>query len=154
MHIRRCRKLSRCDIRRLKNLDFGLCMLYLCIREVRLRLSIAFEIQLSSLCVRFALTLPTAKSGCTSAKFSKTSFQVLHSVCTDIAFGNKGSTAALKNCILVLTDEKQYSLFIHSAFFDIMLPQKVRQVGLSETPDTLLNCTTCFCDWTLSLPEV
>ena len=33
------------------------------IREVGLRLSIAFEIQLSSLCVRFALTLPTAKSG-------------------------------------------------------------------------------------------
>ena len=29
--------------------------------------------------------------------------------------------------------KKQYSLFIHSAFFDIMLPQKVRQVGLSET---------------------
>ena len=38
-------------------MDFGLCMLYLCIREVRLRLSIAFEIQLSSLCVRFALDI-------------------------------------------------------------------------------------------------
>ena len=29
--------------------------------------------------------------------------------------------------------KKQYSLFIHSAFFDILLQQKVRQVGLSET---------------------
>nr|DAV99216.1 MAG TPA: Mitochondrial import receptor subunit Tom6, fungal [Caudoviricetes sp.] len=29
--------------------------------------------------------------------------------------------------------KKQYSLFIHSAFFDILLPQKVRQEGLSET---------------------
>ena len=31
------------------------------------------------------LHLCFAKSGCTSAKLSKTSFQVLHSVCTDIA---------------------------------------------------------------------
>ena len=29
--------------------------------------------------------------------------------------------------------KKQYSLLIHSAFFDILLQQKVRQVGLSET---------------------
>ena len=41
--------------------------------------------------------------------------------------------------------KKQYSLFIHSAFFDIMLPQKVRQVGLSETHDALLRFTTRFC---------
>lgn len=30
--------------------------------------------------------------------------------------------------------KKQYYLLIHSAFFDIVLQQKVRQVGLSETP--------------------
>ena len=40
--------------------------------------------------------------------------------------------------------KKQYSLFIHSAFFDIMLPQKVRQVGLSETHDALLRFPHAF----------
>ena len=34
--------------------------------------------------------------------------------------------------------KKQYSLFIHSAFFDILIQKKVRQVGLSET-------CTCSC---------
>ena len=40
--------------------------------------------------------------------------------------------------------KKQYSLLIHSAFFDILLQQKVRQVGLSETQDALLSFTTRF----------
>ena len=114
MHIRRSEKLSRCDIRQRKNLDFGLCMLYLCIREVRLHLSIAFESQLSSLCVRFALTLHSRSQAAPQQNFRKqvfkfcirlaltlhsrsqaapqqnfrkTSFQVLHSVGTDIAYG-------------------------------------------------------------------
>ena len=52
-------KKVRCDIRCSKNLDFGVFGLYLCYREVRLHLSIAFESQLSSLCIRFALTLHT-----------------------------------------------------------------------------------------------
>ncbi len=57
MPILGCGKLSRCDIRRPKNLDFGERVLYLCIREVRLHLSIALESKLLSLCIRFALTL-------------------------------------------------------------------------------------------------
>ena len=97
MLIRRCRKISWCDIRFRKNLDFGVCMLYLCIREVRLYLSIAFESQLSSLCIRLALTLLREVR--------------LH---------------------LSLTDEKTIFL-IYSAFFDILLQQKVGQAGLSET---------------------
>ena len=35
--------------------------------------------------------------------------------------------------------KKQYSLFIHSAFFDILQPQKVRQVDLSETPGCVVG---------------
>ena len=81
-------------------------------REVRLHLSIAFESQLSSLCIRFALTLHLLSEAASEAPQMK----------------------------------KQYSLFIHSAFFDIVLPQKVRQVGLSETQDASLNFTTRFCD--------
>ena len=51
--------------------------------------------------------------------------------------------------------KKQYSLFIHSAFFDILLQKKVRQVGLSETQNASLSFetqnaslsfTTRFCD--------
>ncbi len=46
---------------------------------------------------------------------------------------------------LALTDEKTIFLIdSHSAFFDILLPQKVRQVGLSETHDTSLSFTTRF----------
>ena len=41
--------------------------------------------------------------------------------------------------------KKQIAL-IDSAFFDILLQQKVRQVGLSETQDASLNFTTRFCD--------
>ena len=91
------RKLLRCDIKCRKNLDFGGCVLYLCYREVRLHLSIAFESQLSSLCIRLALTLLREVR--------------LH---------------------LSLTDEKTIFL-IYSAFFDILLQQKVGQAGLSET---------------------
>ena len=43
--------------------------------------------------------------------------------------------------------KKQYSLFIHSAFFDMVLQQKVSQVDLSETRDALLSFTTRFYDW-------
>ena len=68
MPILGCGKLSRCDIRRRKNLDLGILVLYLC----------------------FAKQM-----------------------------------------------KKQYYLLIHSAFFDIVLQQKVRQVGLSETRDAL-----------------
>mgnify|MGYP007091226654 CR=1 FL=1 len=39
--------------------------------------------------------------------------------------------------------KKQYSLLI-SAFFDIMLQQKVRQVGLSETLDASLSFIARF----------
>ena len=42
--------------------------------------------------------------------------------------------------------KKQYSLFIHSAFFDILIQKKVRQVGLSETQNASLSFTTRFCD--------
>ena len=91
------RKLLRCDIKCRKNLDFGGCVLYLCYREVRLHLSIAFESQLSLLCIRLALTLLREVR--------------LH---------------------LSLTDEKTIFL-IYSAFFDILLQQKVGQAGLSET---------------------
>ena len=49
--------------------------------------------------------------------------------------------------------KKQYSLLIHSAFFDILLQQKVRQVGLSETRDALLSFTTRFCDWVKTLAQ-
>ena len=91
------RKLLRCDIKCRKKLDFGGCVLYLCYREVRLHLSIAFESQLSSLCIRLALTLLREVR--------------LH---------------------LSLTDEKTIFL-IYSAFFDILLQQKVGQAGLSET---------------------
>ena len=42
--------------------------------------------------------------------------------------------------------KKQYSLFIHSAFFDMVLQQKVSQVDLSETRDALLSFTTRFYD--------
>ena len=71
--------------------------MYLCYREVRLHLSIAFESQLSLLCIRLALTLLREVR--------------LH---------------------LSLTDEKTIFL-IYSAFFDILLQQKVGQAGLSET---------------------
>ena len=91
------RKLLRCDIKCWKNLDFGGCVWYLCYREVRLHLSIAFESQLSLLCIRLALTLLREVR--------------LH---------------------LSLTDEKTIFL-IYSAFFDILLQQKVGQAGLSET---------------------
>ena len=91
------RKLLRCDIKCRKKLDFGGCVLYLCYREVRLHLSIAFESQLSLLCIRLALTLLREVR--------------LH---------------------LSLTDEKTIFL-IYSAFFDILLQQKVGQAGLSET---------------------
>ena len=74
-------------------------------REVRLHLSIAFESQLSSLCIRFALTLHLLSEAASKAPQMK----------------------------------KQYSLFIHSAFFDIVLPQKVRQVGLSETRGSVVE---------------
>ena len=37
--------------------------------------------------------------------------------------------------------KKQQYLFSHSAFFDILLRQKVRQVGLSETHDVLVSFT-------------
>ena len=37
--------------------------------------------------------------------------------------------------------KKQQYLFSHSAFFDILLQQKVRQVGLSETHDVLVSFT-------------
>ena len=78
MLIRRFGKLSRCDIRWTKKLDFGLCMLYLCCREVRLHLSITFE-----------------------NEFSSSAFGLhWHCLC------NKGSTAALISCTLVLTDGK------------------------------------------------
>ena len=90
------RKLLRCDIKCRKNLDFGGYVLYLCYREVRLHLSIAFESQLSLLCIRLALTLLREVR--------------LH---------------------LSLTDEKTIFL-IYSAFFDILLQQKVGQAGLSE----------------------
>ena len=36
--------------------------------------------------------------------------------------------------------------FIHSAFLDILSPQKVSQVDLSEPRDALLSFTTYFCD--------
>ena len=91
------RKLLRCDIKCRKKMDFGGCVLYLCYREVRLHLSIAFESQLSLLCIRLALTLLREVR--------------LH---------------------LSLTDEKTIFL-IYSAFFDILLQQKVGQAGLSET---------------------
>ena len=45
--------------------------------------------------------------------------------------------------------KKQQYLFSHSAFFDILLQQKVRQVGLSETQDALLSFTTRFYGWTV-----
>ena len=39
------------------NLDFGVRVLFFAFSEIRLHLSIAFESQLSSLCIRFAQTL-------------------------------------------------------------------------------------------------
>ena len=90
------RKLLRCDIKCRKKLDFGGCVLYLCYREVRLHLSIAFESQLSLLCIRLALTLLREVR--------------LH---------------------LSLTDEKTIFL-IYSAFFDILLQQKVGQACLKH----------------------
>ena len=41
--------------------------------------------------------------------------------------------------------KKQIAL-IDSAFFDILIQKKVRQVGLSETQDASLSFTTRFCD--------
>ena len=104
MPIRRCGKLSRCDIRQRKNLENGILVLYLCCREVRLHLSIALESQLSSLCIRFALTLLSRSQATPQHNFAPE------------------------------TDEKTIFLIdSHSAFFDILIPQKVRQEGLSET---------------------
>ena len=40
-----------------QNLDFGVRVLFFAFSEIRLHLSIAFESQLSSLCIRFAQTL-------------------------------------------------------------------------------------------------
>ena len=40
-----------------KNLDLGVCVLYLCNSELRLHLSIAFESKLLSFSIRFAQTI-------------------------------------------------------------------------------------------------
>ncbi len=40
--------------------------------------------------------------------------------------------------------KKQIYFFSNPAFFDILLQQKVRQVGLSETHDASLSFTSCF----------
>ena len=104
MPIRRCRKLSRCDIRRLKNLDFGLCMLYLCQRRSQASPQHNFRKRVFKFCIRFALTLLSR------------------------------SQAAPQHNFAPETDEKTIFLIdSHSAFFDILIPQKVRQEGLSET---------------------
>ena len=79
------RKLLRCDIKCRKNLDFGGCVLYLCYREVRLHLSIAFESQLSLLCIRLALTLLSRSQAAPQHSFLEPALIALHSVGTDIA---------------------------------------------------------------------
>ena len=57
MPILGCGKLSRCDISRSKNLDFGLCMLYLCLRRSQASHLQNFRKQVFKFCIRFALTL-------------------------------------------------------------------------------------------------
>ena len=56
-------------------MDFGGLRLYLCIREVRLHLSIAFESQLSSLCIRLALTLHSRSKATPQQNFRKRVFK-------------------------------------------------------------------------------
>ena len=118
------RKLLRCDIKCRKKLDFGGCVLYLCYREVRLHLSIAFESQLSLLCIRLALTLLREVRLHLSIAFESQ----LSSLCIRLAL----TLLREVRLHLSLTDEKTIFL-IYSAFFDILLQQKVGQAGLSET---------------------
>ena len=122
MSIRRCGKLSSCDIRCPINLDFGLYLLYLCLRRNQ--------------------ASPQHSS-------YKQAYLTLHSVCNDFGVGNKGSTTALISCTWALTDEKTVFLilFIQRSLTSIVLQQKVRLIGLSETWDAWLNFTTSFCDW-------
>ena len=131
MPIRRCGKLSRCDIRQRKNLENGILVLYLCCREVRLHLSIALESQLSSLCIRFALTLLSRSQAAPQHNFRKRVFKF----CIRFALTLLSrSQAAPQHNFAPETDEKTIFLIdSHSAFFDILIPQKVRQEGLSET---------------------
>lgn len=45
--------------------------------------------------------------------------------------------------------KKQNYFFRNPAFFDMLLQQKVRQVGLSETHEASLSLTSCFSDCAL-----
>ena len=101
-------------------------------REVRLHLSIAFESQLSSLCIRFALTLRRE----VRLHLSIASESQLSSLCIRFALTLHLLSEAASEAPQM---KKQYSLFIHSAFFDILLQKKVRQVGLSETRGSVVE---------------
>ena len=104
MPIRRCGKLSRCDIRQRKNLENGILVLYLCLRRSQAAPQHNFRKRVFKFCIRFALTLLSRSQAVPQHNFAPE------------------------------TDEKTIFLIdSHSAFFDILIPQKVRQEGLSET---------------------
>ena len=106
----------RCEIGCRKNLDFGLCMLYLCSSEVRLHLSITFE-----------------------NEFSSSAFG-LHWHCSS----EVRLHCTLISCTLALTDEKTVFLFYSFSVLWHGVTTESRAGRPVWNPNMPLGFTLCF----------
>ena len=90
-----------------------------------------FRKRVFKFCIRFALTLLSRSQAAPQHNFRKRVFKF----CIRFALTLLSrSQAAPQHNFAPETDEKTIFLIdSHSAFFDILIPQKVRQEGLSET---------------------